>query len=76
MKSCSITALRSNAYGIIGEVQMSGEEILLTSKGKAIAKVVPPEGEGTLRASLVAEMKRDLNKEDSLPAQDVFERLW
>ncbi|MBI1812271.1 type II toxin-antitoxin system Phd/YefM family antitoxin [Candidatus Peregrinibacteria bacterium] len=76
MKSCSITALRSNPYGIIGDVKILGEEILLTSKGEAIAKVVPLEDEGTVKPSFVTEVKRRLKEENTLPAEDVFERLW
>ena len=76
MKSCSITALRSNAYIIVGEVEQSGEEMLLTSKGRAIAKVVPLEDEGTLKPSFVTEVKRRLKKEKSLPAEDILQKLW
>ncbi len=76
MKSCSITALRSNAYVIVGEVGMSGEEVLITSKGRAIAKVVPLEDEGTLKSAFVAEVKRRLKKEKSVPAEEVLRRLW
>lgn len=76
MKSCSITALRSNAYAIIGAVEISGEEVLLTSKGKAIAKVVPLDDEGTLKPAFVREIKRRMKEEKSVPAEDVFKRLW
>lgn len=76
MKSCSITALRSNAYVIVGEVGLSGEEVLLTSKGRAIAKVVPLEDEGTMRPSFVTEVKRRLKEEKSVPAEDVLKKLW
>ncbi|MEK7218519.1 MAG: type II toxin-antitoxin system Phd/YefM family antitoxin [Patescibacteria group bacterium] len=76
MKSCSITALRSNAYVIVGEVELSGEEVLLTSKGRAIAKVVPLEDEGTLKPAFVKEVQRRLKKDRSLPAEDILKRLW
>ncbi|MDD5054663.1 MAG: type II toxin-antitoxin system Phd/YefM family antitoxin [Candidatus Peribacteraceae bacterium] len=76
MKSCSITALRSNAYVIVGEVGKSGEEMLVTSKGKAIAKVVPLDDEGTLRPSFVTEVKRRLKEEKSLPAEEILQKLW
>lgn len=76
MKSCSITALRSNAYIIVGEVGLSGEELLLTSKGRAIAKVVPLEEEGRLKPSFVTEVKRRLKEEASVPAEDVLQKLW
>lgn len=76
MKSCSITALRSNAYIIVGEVGQSGEEVLLTSKGRAIAKVVPLEDEGTLRPSFVTEVKRRLKEEKSLSAEKILRKLW
>ncbi len=55
---------------------MSGEEVLITSKGRAIAKVVPLEDEGTLKSAFVAEVKRRLKKEKSVPAEEVLRRLW
>ena len=76
MKSCSITSLRSNAYVIVGDVEKFGEPVLLTSKGRAIARLVPLEDEGTLRPSFVTEIKRRIKREKSMPAEKVLERLW
>lgn len=76
MKSCSITALRSNAYVIVGEVGLSGEEVLLTSKGRVIAKVVPLDDEGTIRPSFVQEVKRRIQKDKQIPFEEVLKELW
>lgn len=76
MKSCSITALRSDAYAIVGEVERSGEEVLVTSRGKVIAKVVPIDDEGSVRPAFVAEVKRRLKDDKLIPASRVLKRKW
>jgi len=76
MKSCSITKLRDNVYVIVSDVELSGEELLLTSKGRAVAKVVPLEESGPLKSSFVAEVQRRMKEDASLPAEEAFKKLW
>ena len=76
MKSFSITALRADAYGIVGEVAQSGEEVLLTSKGKVIAKVVPLDDEGIMRPSFVKELERRLREDKNVSFEEVLKELW
>lgn len=76
MKSFSITAFRADPYNIVEDIAASGEEVLLTSKGKVVAKVVPLDDEGPFKPAFVKEVKRRLKHEKSIPAEQVFKELW
>ena len=76
MKSCSITALRADAYSIVGEVTSSDEEVLLTLKGKVVAKVVPMDDVGTVKPAFAAEVKRRMKEDTLIPASRVLKKKW
>ena len=46
MKSMAVSQFKAHALRVLDEIARSGESVLITKRGKPLARVVPPTEEG------------------------------
>jgi len=76
MKSATVRDLRNQYSKLLGWIG-AGEEIVITQRGKTIARLVPehPSGAGKVDWAQSPAVKRDRSGEKVLPAQESAELL-